>query len=357
MASGKTLRTPSLDLGILAGVTRQTLLELAGPCGYAVEEGAFALEDVLAADEVFTSSSASARSCPSSSTDDIALGAAAAVLQQALRDRRQGLTHDGDGAARGEWRSGTACSCTARPPGRLAVRDEDGALRVASGKKPRFAESVSTPFFPRPTPTRRGLRRPACRAAVLPQARMPFARPGVLGALALTMVGGRIIRRSATLSRGGRELVAAGLALLPAAVALREPGLAEYHGGDTSRSGHENGGERAPKEHPRCGSQLIGPLLASSLAANAAASTVPRPARGIARAGDDRRSRGGGGGVRVDEPPPRKPARPRARPAGVRAPAPILDRGAVAGAGRGRGRRTRRVPCARDVSPCRPGQE
>jgi len=92
----------------------------------------------------------------------------------------------------------------------------------------------------------------------------------------------RQVRRA--LSREGRELVAAGLALLPAAVALREPGLAEYHGAEHVSIGtYENGGERAPKEHPRCGSQLIGPLLASSLAANAAASTVPRPARGLAR--------------------------------------------------------------------------
>jgi len=85
---GKTLRTPALDLGILAGVTRQTLLELAGPCGYAVEEGAFALADVLAADEVFTSSSVR-EILPVVELDGrrFELGAAAAVLQQALRER------------------------------------------------------------------------------------------------------------------------------------------------------------------------------------------------------------------------------------------------------------------------------
>jgi len=166
----------------------------------------------------------------------------------------------------------------------LAVRDEDGTLRVASGKKPRFAESVSTPFLRGPLRLAEAFAVLPVAQRSLPQARMPFARPGVLGALALTVLGGRVIRRSATLSRGGRELVAAGLALLPAAVALREPGLAEYHGAEHVSIGtYENGGERAPKEHPRCGSQLIGPLLASSLAANAAASTVPRPARGLAR--------------------------------------------------------------------------
>ena len=104
----------------------------------------------------------------------------------------------------------------------LAVRDEDGTLRVASGRKPRFADSVSTPFLRGPLRLAEAFAVLPVAHRSLPQARMPFARPSVLGALALTMVGGRVIRRSATLSRGGRELVAAGLALLPAAVALRE---------------------------------------------------------------------------------------------------------------------------------------
>ncbi len=52
-----TLRTPSLDLGILAGVTRGALLELAPATGYRVEEAAFPLADLLGAEEVFTSSS------------------------------------------------------------------------------------------------------------------------------------------------------------------------------------------------------------------------------------------------------------------------------------------------------------
>jgi 4-amino-4-deoxychorismate lyase len=51
------LRTPSLDLGILAGVTRSALLEACAAGGVAVEEGAYALDRLHAADEVFTSSS------------------------------------------------------------------------------------------------------------------------------------------------------------------------------------------------------------------------------------------------------------------------------------------------------------
>jgi 4-amino-4-deoxychorismate lyase len=54
---GETLYTPSLDLGILAGVTRATLMELAPERGYLVEEGVYPLEHLLGAEEAFTSSS------------------------------------------------------------------------------------------------------------------------------------------------------------------------------------------------------------------------------------------------------------------------------------------------------------
>jgi 4-amino-4-deoxychorismate lyase len=54
---GDVLRTPGLETGILAGVTRAHLLRLAPGVGFRVEEGAWALAEVLAADEVMLSSS------------------------------------------------------------------------------------------------------------------------------------------------------------------------------------------------------------------------------------------------------------------------------------------------------------
>ncbi len=54
---GDTLVTPELELGILAGETRAALLGLAAEEGFAVETGAFPLDRLLAAEEVFTSSS------------------------------------------------------------------------------------------------------------------------------------------------------------------------------------------------------------------------------------------------------------------------------------------------------------
>jgi 4-amino-4-deoxychorismate lyase len=54
---GEQLYTPSLELGILAGVTRAEVLRLAGVLGYGVEEGRYGIADMAGAEEAFTSSS------------------------------------------------------------------------------------------------------------------------------------------------------------------------------------------------------------------------------------------------------------------------------------------------------------
>jgi 4-amino-4-deoxychorismate lyase len=55
--TGQTLHTPSLDLGILAGITRAVVCDLAPTLGLRVLEGVFTAEDLAAADEAFLSSS------------------------------------------------------------------------------------------------------------------------------------------------------------------------------------------------------------------------------------------------------------------------------------------------------------
>src|SRR5581483_2168124 len=55
--TGRTLYTPSLELGILAGVTRKVLLEEAPALRYEVREGWFRVGELAAAEEEFTSSS------------------------------------------------------------------------------------------------------------------------------------------------------------------------------------------------------------------------------------------------------------------------------------------------------------
>jgi 4-amino-4-deoxychorismate lyase len=85
----QTLFTPSLGLGILAGITRATLLDLAPTLGLKVLEGVFTAEDLLAADEAFLSSS-TRELMPVVEVDATPIadghpGPAAAELQSALR--------------------------------------------------------------------------------------------------------------------------------------------------------------------------------------------------------------------------------------------------------------------------------
>ena len=86
---GPVLYTPALELGILAGVTRATLIEEAARLGHEVREGAFPLEHLAGADEAFTSSSVR-EVMPVVELDGRRLGAGrpgavAAELQRSLR--------------------------------------------------------------------------------------------------------------------------------------------------------------------------------------------------------------------------------------------------------------------------------
>ena len=194
-----------------------------------------------------------------------------------------------------------------------AVRDDDGVLHVASGRKPHLAPAARQrlPILRGPVAIAEAFALlPAVRRA-LPQVRFPFERPSVLGAILGTALAARMLRRS-RLSSGTRELAAAGIAFLPAALALRGPGLAEYHGAEHISIGtYENGGAPAPKEHPRCGSQLIAPMVASSLAANIVAAKAPARMRGLARLAG--MAGAIGGSVEVFSWVARNPAHPVAR--------------------------------------------
>jgi len=86
---GRDLFTPALALGILAGVTRATLLELAAGLDYDTHEGVYPVEELASAEEAFTSSSVR-EVMPAAELDGGPLGdgrpgRAAAELQAALR--------------------------------------------------------------------------------------------------------------------------------------------------------------------------------------------------------------------------------------------------------------------------------
>ena len=84
--TGSTLFTPSLDLGILAGVTRAVVLEAAPETGFDVRQGTYPLGELLAAEEAFTTSSVR-EVMPVVQVDDrsFARGPAADALQAELR--------------------------------------------------------------------------------------------------------------------------------------------------------------------------------------------------------------------------------------------------------------------------------
>src|SRR5215831_5281248 len=164
-----------------------------------------------------------------------------------------------------------------------AVRLPDGTIKSASGQKRRFAPSVQTPFIRGPLRLAEAFALLPDVQRGLPEARLPFQRPAVLTAVVGASLVGGMARRS-RLPVGARELVAAVASLVPAVVALRGGELTQYHGAEHVSIGtYEQDGERAPKEHERCGSHLVGPLVLTSAAAGALAAAAPRRAQPVAR--------------------------------------------------------------------------
>src|SRR5205823_104507 len=118
----------------------------------------------------------------------------------------------------------------------------------------------------------------------LPEARLPFERPAVLAAMVASAVGVRLLRGSERVGPAAKELVSGLLSLAPATLALRGSNLAAYHGAEHISIGtYEQDGARATKEHDRCGSHLVGPLLATSALAGTIASRAPARLREPAR--------------------------------------------------------------------------
>jgi uncharacterized protein YqhQ len=170
-----------------------------------------------------------------------------------------------------------------------AVRDDSGDVKVASGRKPDLgAKAAET------VPGVRGIVKLAEAMAViplvkraLPEARLPMQDAKTLSAMGAAALGGTAIRSagarratarveptSAPSAGPGREAAIALLSLAPALMALRNGDLAAYHGVEHKAiAAYEQDGEAAEalKEHDRCGSHLVAPMLTAAAVGNVAA--------------------------------------------------------------------------------------
>lgn len=180
-----------------------------------------------------------------------------------------------------------------------AVRDKRGEVVVKSGALPRLRGPLDR------VPGVRGVVRlaesmvvvPLVRAR-LPQARLPFENPQVAGAVAAALATSFIARRRK--NKGiGTEVAINLIGLAPALISLRAGETAQWHGVEHKAiAAYELGGdpsdpaviEAAAKEHERCGSHLVAPMMVASIAGDALMRRVverPGPAAqaGVALAG------------------------------------------------------------------------
>jgi len=201
-----------------------------------------------------------------------------------------------------------------------AIRETDGNISVTSGRKTRLPSGRSR----RGAGIRAGAaagRQPAARPGAEPQAgdlqglpmlrglarfgeillvlaqvklRMPQAELPLEGgrvalALATAYAATSTIRRLGPKSTVVQETGAAFAAFVPAVLSLRNSTISGYHGAEhkviagreaelraaaagvprAARAGQPSAAAGAPKEHDRCGSNLVGPLLLTTIVANA----------------------------------------------------------------------------------------
>ncbi|MEA2171651.1 MAG: hypothetical protein QOF76_4951 [Solirubrobacteraceae bacterium] len=149
-----------------------------------------------------------------------------------------------------------------------AVRTRDGQIKSASGRKPRFRATDNVPGL-------RGVARLGEAMLViplvkkgLPEVRLPFQHPSVAAVTALTTLAAAAIKRSTRPAIG--DAGAALISIAPALFTLRAGEVAQYHGVEHKAiKAYEQGNDdasQADKEHERCGSHLVAPMLASNVA-------------------------------------------------------------------------------------------
>lgn len=163
-----------------------------------------------------------------------------------------------------------------------AIRGDDGRIEVASARKRLRASRIQSPLLRGPARLAEAIALLPQVKAKLPAARLPFESPRMLATMLGAAVFVRGLRESG-LRPVARELLAALASMAPAVLALRGGELAAYHGAEHISIGTYEHGNARPKEHERCGSHLIGPMLLTSTIGNLAAERAPLHLRAPAK--------------------------------------------------------------------------
>jgi Protein of unknown function (DUF1385) len=190
-----------------------------------------------------------------------------------------------------------------------AIRENGGSISVSSGRKTRLPSGRSQSGGGRAggraargtlgaqgLPLVRGLARFAETLLVvaqvklrMPHAEMPLEGGRVALALATAYAATETVRAVGPKSRIVQETGAALAAFVPAVLSLKSSTISGYHGAEhkviagreaemraeaagvtfVPEAGYASAAAAAPKEHERCGSNLVGPLLFTTIAANA----------------------------------------------------------------------------------------
>lgn len=159
-----------------------------------------------------------------------------------------------------------------------AVRDDAGDVRVTSGRKTQLPGRERLQRIP----LARGLVRIGEALAVLPAVRratgmpvLPQEDPRLLAASLGSAAVAVALRRGGRRAPLARELAIAGASLLPVFLAMRDSRLSRYHGAEhKSLAAFEDGGglddaslRAAEREHARCGTNLVAPLVLTNMGA------------------------------------------------------------------------------------------
>ena len=160
-----------------------------------------------------------------------------------------------------------------------AVRTRRGEVKVASGRKRLIGVGPDRPLLRGPARLLEGLLVLPRVRRELPEARFAFEGRNVLATMAAAGVIVRMVKESRRLSPAVQELVGGAVLLAPAMIALRGGELAGYHGAEHVSIGTYERGAPAEREHERCGSHLVGPLILASAAGATLAARVPERLR------------------------------------------------------------------------------